>query len=216
MATSAVDNDIILKGLRYGLLASILAVIPSAVSDVGVLGAAKFVVGAQLRRAQIARAIADAEKELADLLRQATVLEPSDQESQVAAELELAAQKSGLNLDEGESQLCAITIARRLEWLVTGDKRAIAALEIILDQLGVINELSERILCLEQIFLRLVDSVGPLIIRAAVCRDPAADRALATCFSCSSQDSSEESWRDGLASYAAAVRRSAPRLVCGQ
>ncbi len=56
-------------------------------------------------------------------------MEPTDREVAFATNLELTAQRAGLQLDVGESQLVAIVIERAIATFDTGDKRAIVSLE---------------------------------------------------------------------------------------
>jgi len=147
------------------------------------------------------------------VLRRTQQLEPTAEELQAAANLEYTAQVEGLQLDVGESQLCAIVIARKIEWLVTGDKRAIAALERLLAFRHEIADLTGKLVCLEQLVRRLLADGSGAVMRAAICGEPAVDKALSLCFSCTSATMAPESWMEGLTSYVNAVRSTAPTLM---
>src|SRR5690349_18118394 len=102
-----VDNDILYKGSCFRVLD---ALVGEARVNVGVLGAAKFVLPAKINRARLRGSRADAIIALEDFIRDAEVIEPNDDEQVLAAALELRAQREGLPFDTGESQLCAVLI----------------------------------------------------------------------------------------------------------
>lgn len=213
---AAVDNDVLHKGACLGLLSQLIAAIPANIAEVGILGAARFVVRSKLGKAKLVRGSQSAIQALEEVVKHAVVLEPTSEEEKLAAELEYAAQLANLNLDEGESLLCAIVILRVYPWLVTGDKRAVGALERVLRALSKIEEFAGKVLCLEQLFLRLLNSGQASDIREAVCAEPGVDRALAICFSCSSPSVALESWIDGLRSYIASLRTTAPTILSAE
>jgi hypothetical protein len=72
-------------------------------------------------------------RRLDDFLASVELIEPTVEESTLAAEFESLALAAALPLDAGESQLCAVLVSRNLPLLVTGDKRAITALESLVD-----------------------------------------------------------------------------------
>lgn len=128
-----VDNDILFKGACYGLLDAFLAPVSVAGDSFGILGAARFVVSKKIIKKAPHKGIAAAHEHLATFLGRAAVVEPTEDEQRMAAEFELAAQRAGLGFDAGESQLCSILICRSTPLLLTGDKRAIQAIEQLLD-----------------------------------------------------------------------------------
>ena len=141
------------------------------------------------------------------------LLEPSDEESAIAAELEYAAQQRGLPLDAGESLLAAIVVHRDLSCLATGDKRAIAALGGLRESTAVVQCLDGRLLCLEQLVLRMVETLGPTTVKAAVCSEAQADTALSICFSCGNPAVDPSNFTLGLQSYIGTLRQGAPELL---
>jgi hypothetical protein len=212
---AAVDNDVLFKGACYGLLFSLVEIIPCQPTDVGVLGAAPFVVRNLFWHARIAGDPEAAIRSWEEFYNQAEVLEPSIQEVKLAAELEFTAQVSNLSLDSGESQLCAIAIERGSK-LITGDKRAITCLAEILAQHR--RAPAGKVLCLEQLFLKLLIRLDPLEIRRAVCKEIGIDRALSACFSCYRGNGEDEggdpnSWSEGLASYISELRKVAGTIL---
>lgn len=207
---AAVDNDILHKGACFGLLNEVIGAIPAELAEIGILGAARFVVRAKITRAKLARGPEPATQALDAVVERAMVLEPTGEEERFAAELEYTAQLASLNLDEGESLLCAIVVLRVWSWLVTGDKRAVGGLETVLRGQGRIDKLAGKVLCLEQLLLRLLSLGNPNDIRRTICIEPNVDRAVAICFSCSNPDVGPESWSEGLRSYIADLRKAAP------
>jgi hypothetical protein len=120
-----VDNDILFKGACYRLLVHLVPVASGHNDSVGVLGAAWFVVSKTILRKASKAGAESAIEILRQFLQRATVIEPTQDEQRTAADFEVAAQRAGLSLDAGESQLCAIMVSRQVPLLLTGDKRAI-------------------------------------------------------------------------------------------
>lgn len=208
-STRTVDNDIILKAVSYGLTEDFWGE-----EQIGVLGAARYVVSNRLKRAPVTdpgRALGELER----LLGRCSELEPSDDEVMLASELEAASARAGLALDAGETQLTAITILRAMAIFETGDKRAIESLEKLLGQVSALSALSGRVCCLEQIVRRVVGQRADYeTLAAAICAEPEADKALALCFSCSAPHPAEKvNAIAGLDSYITAVRKKAPTLL---
>jgi hypothetical protein len=211
---AVVDNDIVHKGLRYGLLAQISRYLGhEAGPDVGVLGQARFVIAHLIRRHEPTRGSDVLLRELEQFVAAATVLEPTEAESQLAADVEFAAQQHNIPLDTGESQLCAVVLERGVPTLLTGDKRAIAGMEELMSEVPRLIELSGKVRCLEQAILALLQDGNPLELRAAICTEPTADLVLAICFSCISPDFSPDNAVECLNSYINALRKVAPRAL---
>jgi hypothetical protein len=209
MLNRAVDNDIILKAVTYGLSREYWGG-----ERIAVLGAARYVVAGRLKReppGEPNRASA----ELAALLALCDELEPNDEEVELASQLETASARAGLALDAGESQLAAISVFRAMAVLETGDKRAIESLEKLLGHVSELTALSGKVCCLEQIVRRLVEAPGDYErLSAAICAEPQADKALAICFSCSvAQPADRATAIAGLESYIGSVRDKAPTLL---
>jgi hypothetical protein len=141
-----VDNDILLKGAQYGLLFPFAEAIPGNDGPVGVLGAARYVVQDRLSR----RSLEDsAVQEFLRFLDENIELEPTPEEENIASAIESRAQRAGVDLDAGESQLCAVLISRAVSLFVTGDKRAICAIEVLFDAYEFLVGAAGRVLCLE-------------------------------------------------------------------
>jgi hypothetical protein len=209
VTNTALDNDLLIKGACYWLLPEILEATGSTTTTCGVLGAAKYVCANALMN----RGLKDALDCLIKLLNELVLLDPSETEASIAAEIELEAQRSGLNLDVGESILFAIVSVRNIPVLATGDKRAIAAIEKIVIERHQQEFWSERVLCLEQIIRRILGHTDPISVRDRICAAPTADKSLAICFSCAGGTGDADAWISGLNSYIAAIRKIAPAVL---
>lgn len=212
--TAAIDNDVLLKLASYELLAETPETLNLAPSALHVLGAARFVVRDSIRRSSSIPDQARAHTNLETFLEAATEIEPTEHEVRLSTVIEELAIEYGVDLDTGESQLCAVTIVRALTVLITGDKRAITGLETLLDKMKDLAYLCGRVMCLEQLFLLLVLRLGSQAIRERVCTARNADRALTICCGCAHPSRSQESMIDGLRSYIRALREDAPRPLC--
>ena len=209
MPRGALDNDLLFKGACYLLLAEMIAATPAVVEECGILGAAKYVVANALRTRNLNAALAYFEEHFEKFV----LLEPTDQESSVAADIELEAQRRGLQLDGGESLLFAIVELRALAFLGTGDKRAISAMEQIVRGRPTHDWWRGRALCLEQILLRVLSLGDVGKIQEQVCAVAGADKAISICFSCTARSGNVDSWRAGLESYISDLRKVAPTIL---
>lgn len=207
----AVDNDVIIKAACYGLTATFW---PEAVSTchLGVLGAARYVVA---KRLELSGGSDRARRDAEALFATATTLEPTSAEVALATQLEVTGQRMGLSLDAGESQLIAMMVHRGIPVLETGDKRAIASVELLLDEVTAIVTIAGRVRCLEQIVLRcLGEPSTPVAMARAICAEPDVDKTLSICFRCYSP--APEGHAVDLAaihSYLGKLRASAPRVL---
>ena len=159
-------------------------------------------------------------RKLGELFGRAVVLEPTDDELAVAAELERLAQRAGLEIDAGESQLAAMVGARGIPWLDTGDKRAVRAFDTLVAASPACAQLGKRVRCLEQLLLLLLkdveDGAAFDAIAAAICAEPDVDKAVSISFSCYSGGGVRESALAGLASYVGSLRSAAPLLLADE
>jgi hypothetical protein len=138
-----------------------------------------------------------------------SLIEPDDDELAAAADLEAEAIRRDLELDGGESQLLAILVNRRCSLLVTGDKRAIAAMASV-----AIAQAGGRVACLEQLMSQILTLYGADSVQPRVCAEPNVDRAITSSFACSSRVVPEAAdLLVGLKSYIADLDRSAPGVL---
>lgn len=212
MSVALVDNDVLYKTSVYGLAHSLIETKPRGASEFHALGAARFMISKRITKRPPVRGAEAALREFEALLGKLGVLEPTQEEVVLAAELEYLAGQAGQSLDGGESLLCAILITRAWDLVFTGDKRAITAVSMLLPQ-QVCKPLAGRLVCLEQLFLHLLSVADPVAVRAAVCSERHADRALTSCFACHSEVAATEGFFEGLDSYVRALRAAAPGVL---
>lgn len=207
----ALDNDVILKAVRYGAT----DLFWREGRRLGALGAAKYVLVGRIKRLKLAHARPTMEAELASFLARTEVLEPSDDEVTRAAELEREAQQRSFPLDAGESQLAAMVVERAIGVMTTGDKRAIASFEQLLEVAPWLVALCGRVRSLEQLVLEIAHNDALFgTLADCVCSDPGADMTLRVCFSCCGGGrAARDSVEKALVSYIGALRADAPRVL---
>lgn len=207
----AVDNDIVMKAVAYGVTEALWQ---RPGPRLAILGVARFVIPSLLDRMGLATGPRRAKSDLEALLATADELNPSPTETRLAAEIEAAAQQAGVQFDIGESQLCAMAMERMIPSVETGDKRAIRSLEVLRGRADDIERLDGRIRCLEQVMHSALEVGGRFQdIATAVCREPMVDKALTFCFACSTGTASLDGVRAGLQSYIANLRTVAPNIL---
>lgn len=211
MANAAVDNDVLVKAVSYGIFQPLLKALPQEY-EYGVLGTARFVLPRYLRRRRPNR-YEQARVELEHALSALEVLEPNEREVALAAALEFEAQRLQLSLHGGECTLLAILYERGLLNLLTGDKAAILAIGKVPMPEGCDRARFERkIICFERAILALLDRVGDEF-RNVICAEPNVDIAMRICFSCAAPEVNSASWREGLQSEIRNINRQVPNLL---
>lgn len=206
------DNDILVKGACYGLLPTFIAAVPGE-GRIGFLGASKYVVPNKIMRSGLRGNPSIADAQFTAFIAENEILEPTTDEQEMAAAFEAAAQQMALSLDAGESQLVAMLVSRYVPWLLTGDKRAIASIEKLLDVDPRLETIAGKIRCLERLVADALVSNETDRLRRMICAEPSVDKALTICFSCRSPSSDVTDPLAGLASYIADLRRIASRVL---
>ncbi|GLI21916.1 hypothetical protein GGQ86_000782 [Xanthobacter flavus] len=190
------DNDVVLKACAYRCQNEVIE--RTTLGDVppAMLRIARYTLLSILSRPCGVIDLEGATAALYELLPQVQLLDPTETEIELAAEFEELAMSNSFSFDSGESQLVAILILRNAALLITGDKRAIAALA------GIAPSPAEgRIACFEQLAALLLAKYSHEQIRLRVCSEAGADKAISICFSCKSEATSSENILAGLASY---------------
>jgi hypothetical protein len=154
------DNDIVLKACCYDTVDEVLGCTAGNGRSIHVLGALKFVLAKAILRSKNIVDKPGSLARLARLLDQVEIIEPTETELDLAVDFEAAAQSLGLEFEEGESQLLAVLIIRSAALLLTGDKRAVRAMEPIVAAAGYTERVANRVACLEQITMTLVGKHG--------------------------------------------------------
>lgn len=201
------DNDVVLKVTCYALAAEMIAVTTTDLPP-AMLGVGRFVIQSRLNRASNVADVDRAKGAFDQFLMTVALLEPDDEELTLAADLEAEANRRDLELDGGESQLLAILARRACRLLITGDKRAVAAMAVVAPRLA-----GNRIASLEQLMVRLVHSMGFEAVRLQVCSEPAVDRAITSCFACSADRVTGDDVLAGLSSYIRHMDRNSPGML---
>lgn len=203
------DNDIAFKVACYRLVDEMVAATTINDTPPAMLSVGRFVLRKKLARHRRVRDTSAVQTALEQLLRSVGFVEPTEGEIALASEIEVASARSGLELDSGESLLLAMLHLREYAYLVTGDKRAVVAMAVVA------RELSEgRVRCLEQLVVQIIEQVGVPAVRAHICSEPLADRALSVAFSCTSPgEQPAEAVVAGLSSYIEHLRREAPGIL---
>lgn len=207
---AALDNDVIIKCSCYAILDEVVAGLPT--NGIGILGSAPYVVRHRIGNKSEIQNPSAAMARFDSFLSRASILEPSAPEIELATALEEIANLSGLQVDTGESQLCAIAVVRSLQLLVTGDKRAIQSLESLRSSVKELDNLRGKVGCLEQLLLGIALTLGASETRARVCSETLMDRALSICFECSGEERSGFN-TEGLESYINDMRKKAPEIL---
>jgi hypothetical protein len=208
MFNVVIDNDIVQKICLYGFDGELTELLCQSGLVAAVLPVARYVVQSRLRRLAPVDKI-DANDALERLLSHIIAVEPDADELELAAAFESEALRQNLELDGGESQLLAMMLTRDLRLLMTGDKRAVRAIDRLAD-----HRLPARfVCCLEQLVLVFVRRLGVAFVREHVCKKPAADKAMATCFACHSSVSDTAAVVEGLCSFIEDLRKSARRVL---
>mgnify|MGYP001791267384 CR=1 FL=1 len=116
-----VDNDVVLKVAAYGLYGAAIGCLTHESELPAMLGVGRFVVRRKAAKANRFRRPDRIATELEALLGSLQVIEPTDDEIELAADLETAARKLDGALDVGEAQLLAVLLTRGSPALVTCD-----------------------------------------------------------------------------------------------
>jgi hypothetical protein len=211
MANLLIDNDVLIKCSCYALLNQVRRSEADS-TDVGILGAARFVVRSHLSRGEKIKDREAAIRRFLEYTETAEILEPTEEELMLSSLIEELAINRGLDLDSGESQLCAIAIKRGGCLILTGDKRAICGAELLLSSLPKLEPLHGRLVCLEQAIRGIVERIGADTVKPSICAEPGIDKSLSICFGCSNSTSLAFD-PAGLISYINDVRRNAPKLL---
>lgn len=191
------DNDVMLKVACYALADEALAATTVDDTPPAMLGVGRFVVRGRLARASNVANTSRATVMFERMLVAMIMVEPDEDELSAAADLEAEAIRRDLELDAGESQLLAILAKRACNLLVTGDKRAIAAMAVVASA-----QADSRVACLEQLVAHVVVTNGLISVRTRICAESNVDRAITSCFACSSPNPPDDAdVLAGLASY---------------
>ena len=206
-----VDNDILAKCAIYSLMGEVVAALGVTTHQVGVLGSARFVLSPK-RLKTAGDGQGNAYQRLTLFLQNVETVEPNQIETALAAELERVAIERNVQLDVGESQLCAIAVIRATKWLCTGDKRAIFAVEQLRTGIAKLKALDGKFICLEALVRALNHTHGHAFVRNRVCASRGTDKTLEICFQCHNTVAEIDEIDEGISSYLRALAVRAPHV----
>jgi hypothetical protein len=195
------DNDILLKLSAFDLLEATIEALQFQPEDLRVLDSAQFVFRRDRRvLAKYSQVIR--ERSIA-FVQRCEVVQPS-----VSDEF----RELRSRLDAGEATLVAATREINSFVLMTGDKRCLQVLAVQADLIEVTERLQGRVICLEQVILLLIRSVGFDRVKQRVLPEVECDMALRACFG-SGEAAIEENVVAALEGYIEALRQDAPGLL---
>ena len=202
-----VDVDVALKLCTYRAESDLVAC-ASLDQPPAMLAIGRFTLRSRIRNALNIVDKESVQNSVENLISNITLLNPTQEEINFAADIEEAAARNAVELDTGESQLVAILVQRSSPLLLTGDKRAIRAIHDL-----AILDINGRIACLEQVVACVLEKGDHKILRNNVCREPRADTAITICFACSAPHVSKRDIMEGLTSYIENLRQSTGPLL---
>lgn len=214
MSLILLDNDMAAKATAYSLLEEMSNELLSPPGKFGVLGSLIFVIN-QSRLRKASDGGEQAHLRLTRFVASATVIEPSDEETMLAAELEDLARTNRFQFDTGESQLIAVAILRGAPMVCTGDKRAVAALERLRLLDARIAMLDGKVISLESLVRQISSSKGHDYVRRRVCASLGTDIAVEICYQCLQEAVSANDIEQCLLGYTRKLRLQAPS-ICGE
>lgn len=203
------DNDIIHKLIALQLFDEAISVLQLATTDLRVLPTAKFVF--QRKRKQNIQYPDEIWAKVIHLVEACSTLsDPSPEQAEASAIETKQLERFRNEIQVGEA---ALIVATRLEpnfLLVSGDKRCMKGLAAIPQP--IYQRLCGRMICLEQIILKLISELGFEAVRDRVLPMVDCDKTLKICFGYS-MPAIEESVISGLTSYINEIHKYAPALL---
>lgn len=202
------DNDVVLKTCTYRCQDEVANLTSRSDGPAAVLTVATYAIRTRLERSTTINDKAAALTAFDSMLQKISKIEATQAEVAIAGELEEEAAACGLELDVGESLLLAILLERNCSYLLTGDKRAIAAIAKLKP-----GETGQRIICFELLIAALLQHIPHGELRARVCAEPSTDKAITNCFGCSATGVEEADILAGLGSYYSSLARTAGAVL---
>lgn len=212
MSKALIDTDVLLKTASYKLLKQLLATTPFGSIEFAMIAAAQFVVAGKFKKKLKEEQLAEAKAHFQEAVALIAAIEPSPDELALAAQLESAAVTLGVDLDAGESQICALMLSRGIGLMMTGDKRAIKAIAALREQ-EACAYVHGKVACLEQLVLWMIEKTGLESVQPSICPLPTVDSSLTTALGCYSGGTPLASCQEGLASYINSIRKDAPEVL---
>lgn len=215
MTEVLIDNDVVFKTCYYSLIEELISSKPYGANTFYALGAVQFILKNKMSKHVPVRGINVAIGELDAFLAKVELLEPTEDEVNLAADLEFLATSLGMELGNGESILCAVMHIRHKDYLFTGDKRAIKAIQVVINNWNntVQLDVKNKVICLEQLVSALLQNLPFDETRIKICQEPTVDKALSACFACKSSETTVDSCQEGLSSFINDLKKQAPSVL---
>lgn len=179
-----IDNDIVIKLACMNVYQDGIASAGFQAAQVGSVGVMLRYMGRASEERRLA--LTRGNKAHAECLKQAVhsiaEIEPTEQESRIAAAAMKAALMNDIDVQEGELTLMVIAAARGAIEVATGDKRALCSLPALRVHWPALVALSGKFICLEQIFKMLCQRQGLKRVRDAIAAAPDADGTISFVF----------------------------------
>lgn len=204
------DNDIILKLAVCNLLDEAFTALGAKREEIYVLPSAKHVLLKPIKKpdeakSRLGEAISDRLHAFLDSIQVISVA-PSAAEQQIFEDI--------VGIDTGEAGLFSVSAHYPEFLLATSDKNSLRALSASPACQSICRRLAGKVICFEQVVLRLIDRFGfdPICDKVVPARQ--CDTALRAVFG-SGLDASEDSVRAGLTSYITDLRNQTGGLLAG-
>lgn len=145
------------------------------------------------------------------LLTIPTIDKMTEAEKLLSAAISAAAQKHGLAFDGGEAMLASVAIHRGLPFVTTGDKKAIGSLPVLAQHVVAVARLRGKLLPLEYLLLKAIQSVGLAALHARIDEGKGCDAAVFHVMTEAGAD--QHSFEAALVRKVRAVQAMAPGFV---
>jgi hypothetical protein len=176
------DNDVILKLTTYRMLDQALDCLEIDRSDIRVLASARFVfTSKKLQKKYSEEMLLSA----IEFVKSCTTISAQDND-----EYRLLEKQAKNDIDPGEATLIAATFHESASLLATGDKRCLKALFSIESLELIHKKLQGRVICLEQIICKLIETQGFDWVLERVLPNLDCDKALKSAFGSGSNSQS--------------------------
>jgi hypothetical protein len=176
------DNDVILKLTTYRMLVEALDCLEIDRSDIRVLASARFVfISKKLQKKYSAETLLSA----IEFVKSCATISAQDND-----EYRLLEKQAKNDIDPGEATLIAATFHESASLLATGDKRCLQALATIESLELIHKKLQGRVICLEQIICKLIETQDFDWVLERVIPNLDCDKALKSAFGSGSNSQS--------------------------
>ena len=194
------DNDILIKLSAFGLFDEVVAILNLDWTQLQVISTAQYAFRSKAFIAKYSESVC----------QKAIAITQKCQKVMVENSLEAELLNGFAGIDIGEAALIVATRSQTDFLLLSGDKNCMTQLATIPEQ--IYKRLCGRVICLEQIILKLIEVRDFVFVRDRVLPMVSCDKSLQICFGYSTP-ASEENVIAGLNSYINDIRQQTPNLL---